>query len=160
MQQKLKTIKQNALTFVLKFGDIRFTGQVIFVALVLLITWSGVKTIQTNYTLQKKISILKQQNNLQKLQNQNTALKNDYLKSDQYLELSARQNFGLAAPGEKMVVVPELVALSYTIDPPKLSDTVGTIGSNGLNPAKQPAYQKNLRAWVDFFLNRPSSQSQ
>jgi hypothetical protein len=47
------------------------------------------------------------------LQNENDDLKNAYYKSPQYLELSARQNFGLAAPGEKELLVPKAVALAH-----------------------------------------------
>ncbi len=75
--------------------------------LVLLISWSGIKAIQTNYGLQKQISGLKQQNAVIRLQNENLALKNQYYNSDQYLELSARQNFGLAVPGEKEINRPQ-----------------------------------------------------
>jgi hypothetical protein len=50
------------LAYAQKLSDIRFTGQVVFVIIVLLITWSGFKSIQTNYNLQKQISSLKKQN--------------------------------------------------------------------------------------------------
>ena len=114
--------------------------------IVLLISWSGIKTIQTNYELQKQISGLKQQTDVQKLKNNNLALQNDYFKSNQYLELSARQNFGLAAPGEKEIIVPKSVALSYTVNPP---------ASKTQSASDQlPGYQKNFQSWVDFFLHR------
>src|SRR3978361_671678 len=85
--------------FLRRLNDPRFVGQLIFVVVVLLISWSGVKNIQTNYNLQKQITALNQQNSLQKLRNDNLGLQNQYYNSNQYLELSARQNFGLAAPG-------------------------------------------------------------
>src|SRR5947209_4249769 len=103
--------QQKAMLYVQRLSDIRFAGQMLFVIIVLLISWSGVKTIQSNYVLQKQISALKQQTDVQKLENNNLGLQNQYLKTNQYLELSARQNFGLANPGEKEVVVPESVAL-------------------------------------------------
>lgn len=115
--------------------------------IVLLISWSGVKSIQTNYELQKQIASLQQQNELQKLQNQNTALKNEYYRSDQFLDVSARQNFALAAPGEKLIVVPKSVALAYA---PELTDNAKTAHAK----AKQPTYQRNFQSWVDFFLHR------
>ena len=131
-----------------RMTDVRFLGQALFVVLVLLISWSGIKAIQTNYGLQKQISALRQQNSVIKLQNDNLELKNRYYNSDQYLELSARQNFGLAAPGEKELIVPRSVALSYTVDLP--SDEPGGAGSN------QPVYQRNFESWIDFFLHRQS----
>jgi cell division protein FtsB len=139
--------KQKTLFYLQRLGDVRFAGQVIFVVIVLLISWSGVKTIQTNYGLQKQISSLQQQNTLQQLQNDNLALQNQYFNSSQYLELAARQNFGLAAPGEKEVVVPPSVAQAYTVDLPSQSKTEAA-------KSKQPTYQRNFQSWVDFFLHR------
>ncbi len=139
--------QEKAIANVRRLSDVRFLGQVIFVVIVLLTSWSGIKTIQTNYELQKQISALNQKNNLQKLQNDNLALQNQYLNSNQYLELAARQNFGLAAPGEKEVVVPVRVALAYTIPVPAVAkpDTV---------EIHQPGYQRNFQSWTDFFLHR------
>ena len=76
--------KQQATLFVRRLGDARFVGQLIFVVIVLMISWSGIKTIQTNYGLQKQITALDHANTLQKLQNDNLALQNQYYKSNQY----------------------------------------------------------------------------
>jgi cell division protein FtsB len=135
-----------------RLNDVSFLGQALFVVLVLLISWSGIKTIQTNYSLQKKISVLKQQNDLQKLQNDNLDLQNRYYSSDQYLELAARQNFGLAAAGEKEIVVPKSVALSYTVDLPSDKPPAAQ--------AKQPGYQRHFESWVNFFLHRQDNSDQ
>jgi cell division protein FtsB len=143
---EINTVTKKVSDFVRRLGDTRFAGQVAFVVVVLLISWSGIKTIQTNYELQKQISGLRQQTDVQKLQNNNLALQNDYFKSNQYLELSARQNFGLAAPGEKEIIVPQSVALAYTVDPPT--------GKTPSASDHQPTYQKNFQSWVDFFLHR------
>jgi cell division protein FtsB len=139
--------KDKAVYYLKRLNDIRFAGQVIFVIIVLLISWSGIKTIQTNYSLQKQISSLRQQNDLQKLQNGNLQLQNGYYNSDQYLDISARQNFGLAAPGEKMVIVPEKVALAHTID---IQSTAKKVTAQD----KKPTYQRNFESWVNFFLHR------
>jgi len=144
--------KEKVLFYLQRLSDLRFAGQVLFVVIVLLVSWSGVKSIQTNYGLQKQISAINQQNALQKLQNDNLALQNQYLNSNQYLELSARQSFGLAAPGEKEVVVPPSVALAYTVNLPGPAKTDNT-------QAKQPTYQRNFESWVDFFLHRQNTQN-
>lgn len=143
---QINTIINKVSDFVRRLGDTRFAGQVAFVVIVLLISWSGIKSIQTNYELQKQISGLRQQTDVQKLQNNNLSLQNNYFKSNQYLELSARQNFGLAAPGEKEIIVPQGVALAYTVDPPS--------GKTPSASDQQPTYQKNFQSWVDFFLHR------
>ncbi|HEY5442196.1 MAG TPA: septum formation initiator family protein [Candidatus Saccharimonadales bacterium] len=137
--------------FLRRMNDTRFVGQVIFVIIVLLITWSGVKTIQTNYNLQKQVATIKQQDAVRKLQNDNLALQNQYLNSNQYLELSARQNFGLAAPGEQELIVPKAVALAYTVKLPGSAPDAAK--------AAQPAYQRNFQSWVDFFLHRQDASA-
>lgn len=141
---------RSAIRFVLRLRDVRFAGQLLFLVVVLLVSWSGVKAIDANYTLQKQIASLQQQNDVQQLENNNLALQNDYYNSNQYLELSARQNFGLAAPGEKELLVPANVALSYTAPEPK-TPTAARPASN------QPLYARNVQAWVDFFLHRQPS---
>lgn len=141
---------EKILSFAQRLTDVGFLGQVLFVILVLLISWSGIKTIQTNYGLQKQITALNQRNSLQKLQNDNLALKNQYYNSNQYLELSARQNFGLAAAGEKEILVPENVAMAYTANLPSPVKPVEA-------KVKQPAYQRNFEAWVNFFMHRQNT---
>ena len=148
----IKTLVIEKIPYYLqRLTDISFLGQMVFVVLVLLISWSGIKTIQTNYSLQKKISALKQQNAVQKLQNDNLALQNQYFNSNQYLELQARQNFGLAAAGEQEIIVPKSVALSYTIDLPSAKPPEAK--------APQPAYQQHFQSWVDFFLHRQNTKN-
>jgi cell division protein FtsB len=148
MQTKTQYLNQ-VIKFIQRLSDIRFAGQVLFVIIVLMISWSGIKTIQTNYGLQKQITALAQQDQLQKLKNDNLALQNDYYNSKQYLELSARQNFGLAAPGEKEIIVPKTVALAHTVDLPKSTDQAVA--------ARQPAYQRNFQSWTNFFLHRQNA---
>lgn len=128
-----------------RFRDIRFTGQVVFAGIVLLISWSGVKTIQTNYELQKQISALKQQNAVSALENKNMEMQNQYFKTDDYLELSARRNYGLGRPGEKVLLVPQSVAYTYAAD----------IKTAAANDAKASGHTSNFQSWVNFFLNRP-----
>ncbi|HTB48898.1 MAG TPA: septum formation initiator family protein [Verrucomicrobiae bacterium] len=146
----LEKITSAATGFINRLNDVRFVGQVLFVVIVLLVSWSGVKTIQTNYGLQKQISALQQQNTIQQLQNNNLALENQYLNSNQSLELSARENFGLAAPGEKEIVVPASVALTYTVNLPTPTKPAEA-------SVHQPTYQRNFESWVDFFLHRQTN---
>ena len=131
--------------------DIRNIGLYIFTVIVLAISWSGVKTVQSNYELQKQISVLKQQNDVLRLTNENTYLQNQYLGTNQYLELSARRNFGLAAPGETVLLVPKSVAMKY-VDPslnPDSNDTSGVSADTNKSKAA-----KNLQDWRDFLLGR------
>jgi hypothetical protein len=129
-----------------KYFELRYAGQAIFVVIILLISWSGIGAIQSNYKLQEQVNQINQQNNLSNLQNENINLQNQYYQSKQYLELSARENLGLALPGETELLVPSNVALSYTVPQPSGQPT-------GVS-ATQPKSQQDFTAWVDFFLHR------
>ena len=128
--------------------DTQNLGLIAFGVIAILVSWSGVKSIQTNYELQKQISEISQQNAVAELENTNLKLRNEYLKTDQYLELAARRQFGKAAPGETVIVVPEKVALANTVEPKKSLPKVET------TEEKKPLYLKNLQAWINFFLHR------
>jgi len=139
--------RQKISEFIDRLSDLRFLGQIGFAIFILMISWSGIQSIQANYNLQKQITELNQQNDLMTMSNENLRLQNDYFKSNQYLELSARRNFGLAAPGEKVIVVPKSVALSAVSDI-KIQD------NNATSLAKKTVMQNNAKSWLDFFLNR------
>jgi len=135
--------------------DIRNIGLYIFGLVVLAIAWSGARTVQSNYQLQKQISSLQQQNAVIHLQNNNDYLQNQFYQTNEYLELSARQNLGLAAPGEKVLLVPKNVALSY-VDP-ALADSRNTTTVKSIDDRSK--YAKNLEAWRDFLLGRRQSSN-
>ena len=147
-------IKKSRIYSLLKsLKDVRAVGLLVFGVLVLLVSWSGVNVIQTNYDLQKQISKLEQQNQVQELENNNLKLRNQYYNTDQYLELAARQQFGKALPGEKLILVPKSVALAQTVDLPSPNKQA----ADKPKPHK-PTYQKNFEAWVDFFMHRVSPE--
>ena len=90
---------------------------------------------------------MQEQNEVKKLQNENQKLQNQYYKTSQYREITARQNFGLAAPGERVLLVPKEVALSHTVAMPDQNKSTE-------NTIKKPFYRKNFEAWIDFFFHR------
>lgn len=127
--------------------DVRNIVLYIFGVIVLAIAWSGAKTVQNNYQLQKRIATLKQQNQVIYLQNKNMYLQNQFYQTNEYLELSARQNLGLAAPGEQVMIVPKAVALKY-VDQSLINDN----NDSGDKVDNRPKYAKNLESWRDFLL--------
>ena len=147
IQNKLNEYATHIKAYALTLRDVRNVGLLVFVVIVLLISWSGIKTIQTNFVLQKQISQLQQENQLQQLKNDNLKLQNQYFGTDQYLEVTARQNFGLGSTGETVLPVPKEVALAHTVDEPSAD-----AGKTAV--PKQAAWQKNFEAWMDFFLHR------
>ncbi len=149
MIEKIKKYQHS--TLVQQFRDIRFVGFVVFGILVLLVSWSGVSVIETNYELQKQVSQLEQEIDVAELENNNLRLQNEYYNSTQYLELTARRQFGKGLPGETLLLVPDTVALKYTKD---ISKAVEESTREPL--LTKPRYQQNLEAWIDFFTHRDS----
>jgi cell division protein FtsB len=149
MQTKIKEYQQKVLDFSERFRDIKAVGLLFFLVAVLLISWSGVKVIEANYRLQRQISEHEQQKEVQELANTNLKLQNEYFETAQYQELAARRNFGLAAPGETVWAVPKAVAMSHTVD---LPDPEPIATQNTAD--RQPAYQRNVQAWMDFLFHR------
>ena len=147
MVQKIKQFSNSQLMRDLR--DIRVIGFSVFGALVLLVTWSGVKVIETNYRLEQTVSKLQQQNTVLELENANQKLRNEYYNTDDFLELQARKQLGKAAPGETVLLIPKSVALSKTEDftPEKTAEAARTT-------PKKPIYQQNLEAWRDYLLRR------
>src|SRR5579863_8391353 len=134
--------------FLRKFNDPRNIVLYLFVLIVLAICWSSIKTIQTNYQLQKQIAAIKQQNAVINLRNQNTALQNQYFQTDSYLDLAARQGLGLAAPGEQVLLVSRATAMKY------VNQQVAKQLPTSATQDNRPTYLKNLDAWRDFLLGR------
>ncbi len=149
MLEKIKNLVKHPLAHELR--DVRVLSMVVFGVIVLLVSWSGVRVIEINYQLQQQLSRMEEQNKLRQLENANKNLENQYYQSNQYLELQARKQFGKAAPGETLLLVPKNVALAHTIDLPQKDQQTQTAET----PAK-PFYQQNFEAWMRFFFHRPS----
>ena len=126
--------------------DVRFAGLVVFGVLVLLTSWSGVRIIEVNYELQKEIAGLQAKNQVRQLENQNVKLKNQYLTTDTYLELSARQQLGKGGKDETLILVPKEIALAHA---PNLPETAATQTAK----AQTKGAMHNLRAWRDFYFH-------
>ena len=131
-------------------SDTRSLGLLAFGVVALLVTWSGVKAVQTNYELQKQIAGLEQSNDVSKLENDNQRLRNEYYNSDEFLELAARRQFGKALPGETLYLVPKNVALAHA---PSLA-AAKQQPNNNKSQTHKPTWQKNFEAWINFYLHR------
>ncbi len=132
-----------------QFTDIRNVGLYVFALLVIATTWSGVHTVEDNFTLQQKINRIAEENKVLQLQNENAALQNKYLDSEQYLDLSARRQFGLAAPGETLITIPKDVAMKYVSAQPQQA-----AGAAATTAKTQPKYIQNFEAWRDLLMGR------
>lgn len=146
MLEKIKKYQKHP--YIEQLRDVRVVSLVGFGVIVLLVSWSTVSVIQTNYELQQQIARMEKENEVHKLENENQKLRNEYYKTDQYLELQARRLFGKAAPGETVVVVPKEIALS------KVSQVAKDQNKYDTQEPHKPTYQKNFEAWMDFLFHR------
>lgn len=105
--------------------------------------WSTMGALQNNYRLQQQVDILRSQVEASKLESENLALENTYFASDEFLELQAREQFGKAAPGEHMLILPANT----------MSDSVTTAA----NRTSKPIQNNNFQAWMNFFFSSKSS---
>ncbi len=129
-----------------RLQDVRAVGLIIFGIIVLMITWSGIRAIQTNYNLQKQISQLAQENSNQILENKNLVLENEYYNTPQYLELQARALLGKGLPGETLINVTKSAALNQLAPEPQANTTSSVL--------QKPTYQQNFESWISFYFHR------
>lgn len=145
MLEKIKKYQKHP--YIEQLRDVRMVGLLVLAVIVLLVTWSSITVIQINYNLQKEIAHLEEQNEIKQLENENRRLRNEYYKTDQFLELQTRQQFGKAAPGETLIVVSKEAALARTTPRPEQNqDTVQHL--------TKPPYQQNFESWMNFFFRR------
>jgi cell division protein FtsB len=147
MLDKIKKLVKHG--YVTQFKDVRVLGLLVFLIIVMLVSWSGVSVIQTNFDLEKQVSTLNQENQVAELENNNLKLQNEFYNTETYLELQARKQFGKGQPGETLVIVPKSVALAHTVDLPELkAQPKATV------VPEQSKYQRNFESWMNFFLHR------
>lgn len=107
------------------------------------LVWNTIGAMQRNYRLQQKYDQLSSEVELLKLQNQNLRYNIAYLKTDDFLELAARDKFSKSLPGESMVYLP---GNSAAVQAP--------IAKTKQQPKKvaEPAgWRGNMRSWWQFF---------
>lgn len=124
--------------------DVRLFVLIGFGVIAVSVFWNGSKIVQQNYELSQKVAEIQQQNEIIELENRNKELQNEYLKTDEFAEITARRVFGKAAPGERVYIVPKEVALAALTEKQE-------------EPAVQketskPQYQQNLEAWLDIYF--------
>lgn len=100
--------------------------------------WGTVETLQKNFRYQQEVDALTQNVELEQLRNQNLQFQQQYYRSDEFLELSARQRLGKANPGEKLIILPDS------------RDIIDETATQDVPVARQQA--SNLAQWIQFFF--------
>lgn len=122
---------------------------VILIATIIAIgwAWGAVSMMQRNYILQRNLDSKERELVLAQLEAETLEYQGRYYASTEYQELSARENLGLANPGEKLLILPE------NSDKAKQVDTPASVAS--AQPVGRPS---NFQQWLDFFAgkNAPS----
>ena len=140
-------IKNN--TYIKTAFDTKNLGLYAVFIIALSVTWSSIKIIQKNYELEKQIGQLQQEVTIQDQTNKNQKLKNEYYKTDAYLDLAARKYFGKALPGEKLILVPADTSQKYIHQE---AEPVAVVKP----PRTAPKFVQNWQDWINFFLHRES----
>ena len=68
--------------------------------------WGTITQMQTNFAAGKAVDDQQRQLQLTELEVETLKYQRNYYSSDEYKDLAAREKLGLAAPGEKMLVLP------------------------------------------------------
>ncbi|MEK7626303.1 MAG: septum formation initiator family protein [Patescibacteria group bacterium] len=130
--------------------DTRALALIGFAVIAVLVAWNSVGVLQQNYELEKKISSLKQRNDVAKLENENQKLRNKYYESDEYLELTARRQLGKAKEGEKLYLIPRSLAESSSINVKPIVEDIPE------PEIQKNRYQRNIESWIRFFKGESS----
>lgn len=115
------------------------------VSLAFVIVWQTAIVILDNYALQQEVDDLKEEVSLLELENQRLSFNIEYYKTDAYLDLAARENFNLKAPGERVVYVPR-------------NDTTESIEStDSTNEQSNINEASNVDQWLYFLFGKEPS---
>ena len=104
--------------------------------------WGSIEVVQKNITLQRQVDDKVRQAKLVQLETDNLAYEQKYYQSTEYKELAARQRFGLARPGEGVLVLPPNTPAAKAFD--QQPATAVNVGDT-----VQPS---NLQQWVNLLF--------
>ena len=144
-QTKINNIQQSLKKRGLADSRVVILIAVVFIALS--VFWNGAKIIQQNFELQQKVAQIEAENDILELENRNKELQNEYLKTDEFADITARRVFGRASSGETVYIVPldvALGALSTVENREEQSDKI----------SQKPQWQQNIEAWFAIYFGR------
>ncbi|TAL14111.1 hypothetical protein EPN95_03845 [Patescibacteria group bacterium] len=110
--------------------------------------WGSLGVMQRNYNLQKDIDYKQRQLQLAQLQTSSLQLESRYYQTQEYQELAARQDLGLALPGESVLILPPNTQAA------KDADNVTPVQTT--TPVQQVS---NFTQWMNFLFGADSKNS-
>lgn len=67
--------------------------------------WGSISAMERNYALQQQLEVRKRERLLTEIKHKTLQYESEYLKSDEYREIAARENLGLVAQGESVLIL-------------------------------------------------------
>ena len=103
--------------------------------------WGTISTMQTNFAAQKAYDDQKRQLELTQLEVDTLKYQQNYYKSDEYKDLMARTNLGLASPGEKVLLLPPNTTAAKAD---------GAVSTKPAAVTSQTTTMSNFEQWLHF----------
>lgn len=143
----MKHIHIKRLLYRIKHDYLNLNTAIIAVALFIAASWAwgAVGVMQKNYELQKELDAKRRDLQLADLQKKTLEFEQRYYQSDEYKELAAREKLGLAAPGERVLILP----------PAATKDDVTTTRVSATTSANEPS---NFQQWINFIFGGNSQR--
>lgn len=146
----MKKINIRRLIYHIRHNYITLNNIVIVVAFSIAAgwVWGSLGVMQRNYDLQKDLDYKKLELQLAELQTANLELEGRYYKTNEYLELAAREDLGLVSPGESVLILPP------NSEAAKAADTV-------VQAQVSPLVEQegNITQWTNFLFGANSKKA-
>ena len=105
--------------------------------------WGSLNMMSRNYQLQRNLGDKKRQLALMEIEVDNKRLEQKYYKTNEFLEISARENLGLAKAGEKILI----------LDPPSKEIQLKANNEKRKENARTDFKKdSNMDQWVNFLF--------
>jgi hypothetical protein len=116
-------------------------GSVIAITVVA-VTINTSSVIMQNYTLERDVRVAEQKVAIAQEELETQKLKNNYFKSDAFLDIATRKQLSKGLPGEKLIIVPKSVALTYV--------PVSNVKPNATTSKDDATSGSNVHKWMQF----------
>ncbi|NCU37641.1 hypothetical protein EOL96_01070 [Candidatus Saccharibacteria bacterium] len=107
--------------------------------------WGSITTMQRNFALQREVDAQSRQLELTSLEVETLQYQQNYYRSDEYKDLSAREHLGLASPDEKVLLLPP------NSDAAK-RDSLASASTDLLPLQSRATPTSNFDQWMNFLL--------
>lgn len=121
-------------------------GYIVIIIFFFYTVWGSISAMQRNYLMQRQLTEKELQLKLVKLQVENLELEKAYYQTDEYKDLSARTNMGLATNGESVLILPPNSEMAS-----KIEDKI-SISPNVLLQDTVKVDESNFSQWKKFLF--------